>query len=153
MTSSGWSSKLVATSTWRSHGTILYMGTSSVWETGQLVWYLEETIYNKIKLQVSFNLLSAWVVIVSCSLPRPKMTNTDLARIINSDEIQRSIRAKRWAVIFYGMVCCLQVQYTSTTSLILWWPSVVSFYSCSIFTQWNSSGRDVVCKAQNLHSL
>ena len=40
------------------------------------------------------NLLDRFDVGLS-SLPRPKMLNTDLARIINSDEIQRSIRYKK----------------------------------------------------------
>ena len=40
------------------------------------------------------NLLDELVIGLS-SLPRPKMLNTDLARIINSDEIQRSIRYKK----------------------------------------------------------
>ncbi len=41
------------------------------------------------------------VPLLFCSLPRPKMIQTDLSRLINSDEIQKVVRPVRQVFVYH----------------------------------------------------
>ena len=83
----------------RTSWSLLHLDQVCLLQTGRPLRHLEKEIHREEKLQVRiYNSIlrkQFYGVDFFFSLPRPKMIQTDLSRLINSDEIQKVVRPMR----------------------------------------------------------